>query len=291
MRTLAGWIALTPELRVKLLYSRHVWDCAQHADAWGRRLPELRARAHESAPPNERFVGFMDLLDGREGPGESVERLAGVYRVLKPHLVATYRAHLAAANAIYEPPTGRILERCQNEERRHVAAGQLVLASLLVDDGRRERAQAWERRLYAALSQAEGVTGDTVEPPLAFDGDETETARSLMAVDADFQPTVVSPDLETEVEEHARALATGDSVRVQRAIAEEARAAVLACYAGLEPCPKWEIVAQAKVGAYRLLKIRLSGPRGAVVVLQQWRRQDDQWRVVEAEIARTEPAS
>ena len=41
MRILGGWIALTPELSAKLLFGRHVWDNAQHADAWGKRLPEL----------------------------------------------------------------------------------------------------------------------------------------------------------------------------------------------------------------------------------------------------------
>ncbi len=47
MRVLGGWIALTPELPAKLLFGRHVWDCAQHADAWGRRLPELRSPAQQ----------------------------------------------------------------------------------------------------------------------------------------------------------------------------------------------------------------------------------------------------
>src|SRR5213596_909614 len=42
MRALGGWIALTPELSAKLLMGRHVWDLAQHCDAFGRRLPELR---------------------------------------------------------------------------------------------------------------------------------------------------------------------------------------------------------------------------------------------------------
>jgi len=28
MRVLGGWIALTPELPAKLLFGRHVWDCA-----------------------------------------------------------------------------------------------------------------------------------------------------------------------------------------------------------------------------------------------------------------------
>src|SRR5215475_10178659 len=43
MRIMAGWIALTPELVVKLEFGRQVWDCAQHADILGKRLPELRA--------------------------------------------------------------------------------------------------------------------------------------------------------------------------------------------------------------------------------------------------------
>jgi len=54
MRLLAGWIALTPEVPVKLLMGRQVWDCAQHADLWGRRLPELRAPAQQSEPANDR---------------------------------------------------------------------------------------------------------------------------------------------------------------------------------------------------------------------------------------------
>src|SRR5439155_18495337 len=108
-RILAGWIALTPELSAKLLLGRHVWDNAQHADAWGKRLPELRAHAQESEPPNQAFVALMDALEEPEAPGQTVERLTGVYRVLKPHLLSVYEQHLVRANPVYEPPTCRIL--------------------------------------------------------------------------------------------------------------------------------------------------------------------------------------
>src|SRR6059036_2937166 len=109
MRTLGGWIALTPELAPKLLFGRHVWDCAQHADLWGRRLPELRAPAQQSEPANARFAAFMDALERPEAWGDTLERLTGVYAVLKPHLVTVYARHLASTNAVYEPPTRRIL--------------------------------------------------------------------------------------------------------------------------------------------------------------------------------------
>lgn len=164
MRTLAGWIALTPEITAKLLMGRQVWDCAQHADLWGKRLPELRAPAQVSEPPNEAFVRFMDALEGREAWGETVERLTGIYRVLKPHLIAVYSAHLAQANPIYEVPTRRILERLLAEERQHMGDGQRLLAELAVTPARGRRASAWQAELDGLLLQAGGVTGERPWP-------------------------------------------------------------------------------------------------------------------------------
>lgn len=159
MRILAGWIALTPELSAKLLMGRQVWDCAQHADLWGKRLPELRSPAHVSEPPNEAFVRFLDALENREAWGETLERLTGVYRVLKPHLVQTYGRHLAHANPIYEPPTRRILERCLAEERRHVADAGPVLETLIATEAHCARVAAWETELQGLLTAAGGVMG------------------------------------------------------------------------------------------------------------------------------------
>src|SRR6266545_3174447 len=80
-RILGGWLALTPELSAKLLMGRHVWDNAQHADAFGKRLPELRAPAQSSEPGSAGFAALMDALESPEAPHQTVERLVGVYRV------------------------------------------------------------------------------------------------------------------------------------------------------------------------------------------------------------------
>lgn len=159
MRVMAGWIALTPEVPAKLLLGRQVWDCAQHADQWGRRLPELRAPAQVSEPPSPEFVRFLDALEEREGWGETIERLAGVYRVLKPHLVTVYAAHLDRVNPVYEPPTRRILERCLADERRHVSDGEAVLSALARTPGDLARLAALERDLWHRLDASGGVTG------------------------------------------------------------------------------------------------------------------------------------
>jgi 1,2-phenylacetyl-CoA epoxidase catalytic subunit len=162
MRMMAGWIALTPELPAKLLLGRQVWDCAQHADQWGKRLPELRAPAQVSEPSGPEFVRFLDALEGREAWGETIERLTGVYRVLKPHLVAAYAAHAGRVNPVYEPPTRRILDRCLADERRHIADGEAVLDALARTPGDRARVTAWERELRGMLDASGGVTGSVV---------------------------------------------------------------------------------------------------------------------------------
>jgi hypothetical protein len=159
MRVMAGWIALTPELPAKLLLGRQVWDCAQHADQWGKRLPELRAPAQVSEAPSSGFVRFFDVLEAREAWGETLERLTGVYRVLKPHLATVYEAHLGQVNAVYEPPTHRILERCLVDERRHLAEGAAVIERLARTGDEQARVAAWERELRRMLDASGGVTG------------------------------------------------------------------------------------------------------------------------------------
>src|SRR5438552_15143422 len=160
MRALGGWIALTPELSAKLLMGRPVWDLAQHCDAFGRRLPELRAHAQESESANPSIATFMDAIEEPEAPDQTVERLVGVYSVLKPHLRATYREHLARANPVYEPPTRRILTRCIDDEERHIVAGETTLRHLAGAPSVKERAVSRQRRLQGLLAAAGGVTGE-----------------------------------------------------------------------------------------------------------------------------------
>src|SRR5258707_11340675 len=159
MRILGGEPDPAPELSVKLLLGRHVWDNAQHADLWGKRLPELRATAQVSEPSKGRLVAFMDALEAAGAPGETIGRVVGVYRVPKPQLLATYETHLASANAVYEPPTCRILTRCIEDERRHVAAGETILRHLRRTPALEARARAAETSLWAQLEAAGGVTG------------------------------------------------------------------------------------------------------------------------------------
>jgi hypothetical protein len=292
MRILGGWIALTPEVPVKLLFGRHVWDCAQHADLWGKRLPELRSPAQQSEPANDRVVAFMDLIESRETPAATPERVTGVYRVLKPHLAAVYAHHLADANAIYEPPTRRILQRCVDEERRHVATGALVIARLGANPEWRRRADEWEQRLLSALGAAGGITGAAgTERDFTAPADEAgeaspwHPARDVVGLGSSFDASVVPADLAARIEAHGQALLAGDRDALSRDVLPDARAAVDATYVDLRgPWERARVVACAKVGAYRMVKLALDGVAGRTMLQLRWHPVDGTWRVAAADV-------
>lgn len=292
MRVMGGWIALTPELSAKLLLGRHVWDCAQHADLWGKRLPELRAPAQVSEPPNERFVGFMELLESPEAFGQTPERLVGIYRVLKPHLLATYEHHLAHANAVYEPPTRRILERTIEEERRHVAAGLAILARHLRDDTTHGRAGEWQERLRTLLVEAGGIAGDGVAHLRApeIPPDPAGIAGDLVELEKPVGKWPLPEELEATVEAHGQSLTRQDLATVAKDLMPEARSTGEELYrsvVGWRP-DRHDIVGVAQLGAHRQVKLRLSRPERAIVLLLRWVQHEECWRVAEVEVARAE---
>jgi hypothetical protein len=294
-RLLGGWIALTPELDAKLLFGRHVWDCAQHADAWGRRLPELRSPAQQSEPANDGVVALMELVQSAEGPTQTVERVAAVYRVLKPHLATVYERHLAVANPVYEPPTRRILERCLVEERRHAAAGAHVLDRLVVaDPPLAARARAWEARLLEALAAAGGITGDVDAPlivPPALVPDAATVAQDLVPLPPPFDPAAALADLAAPLQAHARALTGGDLAALRGDLAPDAGPEVVAAYASLGgPFERFELVGCARLGRQRMVKLKLVGPRARVVLQERWVPSSEGWRVAAVEATRSEPA-
>ena len=288
MRILGGWIALTPELSVKLLLGRHVWDNAQHADLWGRRLPELRAAAQVSEPANARLVAFMDALEAAEAPGETIERVVGVYRVLKPQLLATYEAHLASANAVYEPPTCRILTRCIEDERRHLAAGETILRHLLRTPALEARARAGEASLWARLEAAGGVTG---AGPLArasgvgaTDAALSDDAREFIRLEQATGSWPIAPELAAALGAFGDALAAGDPEGARRWLdpsvetSPDLQSRLLAARGA-----RHRVVAFARVGQQRLVKLQLDGGAERLTLLLRWVPTGAGWRVAALE--------
>ena len=295
MRVLGGWIALTPELPAKLLFGRHVWDCAQHADAWGRRLPELRAPAQASEPANDAVVTFMQLMETPEAPGQTLERIAGAYGVLKAHLVTLYARHLASTNSVYEPPTRRILTRCLEEERRHAAAGRVVLGQLAANGLARERVAEWQRRLVDALVKAGGVTGDAgaslVDPSLLDVAGEA-VASDLVQPPPDFDAAALPSDLAGAVDAYGAVLRADDFAGAAAWIVPGAREAVGAALAVLPGRPTaTRVVGLAAIGRQQMVKLRVETSHAVGLVHLRWTSTPSGWRIAAAELVSTERAT
>ena len=296
LRALAGWMALTPEISAKLLMGRHVWDVAQHADAFGKRLPELRAPAQVSEPANPSFVAFMDALEEPEGPRQTIERLVGVYRVLKPHLLASYQDHLGRANAVYEPPTRRVLVRCIDDEQRHIAAGETILRHLIDAPALGERATVWRGRLDGLLTTAGGVTGDGLPAPVPaaptqppeLDAD----AREWIRLERSVAVWPIPDDLRAAFGAFGDALVVGDWAAARRWLGPGVAwgDAAESLLSPARPAGH-RVVAFARIGGQRLVKLRFDGGAGAVTLLTRWIPGGEGWRVAAVELGRVDAAT
>jgi hypothetical protein len=187
-------------------------------------------------------------------------------------------------NAVYEPPTERILRHLADDERRHVAAGEAILRHLATTPALQARARAWQDRLHGALEAAGGVTGaglpaaarvDAAAPAPMLSDDAAEFIRLARAVEQWPMPE----ELETALRATGDALVHGDEAALRRWLAPDATRdpELGGRIAQIEP-ERHHVAAFAKIGRQRAIKIRLDGRRGAVTVLSRWAPGEDGWR-------------
>ena len=168
-QALAGWIATMASPKLKIVMAEHAYQDAIHADALGRRLPELRIQenidmtvpptlrvADVRRPPNEEFAAFVQAMQDQD---EELPRLVGVYRVLKPHLAVYYRHHMAVTDQVCDSPTVRTLKFILIDEEEHVRWGQAIYEELADTPAKRRQAMEWQMHLEELLAASGGVTG------------------------------------------------------------------------------------------------------------------------------------
>ncbi|MBW3669211.1 MAG: hypothetical protein KY443_08360 [Actinobacteria bacterium] len=158
---LGGWVATVPELDVKMRLGTHTYKHAWHAELWHKRLPELREMNPErlTQPANDDVVAFFDAMTEPEAPGETIEKLVGVYRVLIPHKIAAYTYHLNNTSQITDAPTIRSLRHALDDEFEDWRDGEMLIQSLIDTEEEVERAAAHQAQLEAILVRGGGIAG------------------------------------------------------------------------------------------------------------------------------------
>jgi hypothetical protein len=163
MLAMGGWLATIPEIPVKTGLGKVIWETAQIADRFGKRLPELRCGRKAIAAaesPNQSFAAFIEAVCEPEAPDLTIEKLAGVFDVLKPHLIEVYERTMRETDQIADAPTIELLEDTVRRTRRHIAWGKEVLERLCDTDAKRQRRHARQKDLQRQLEESGGVTGD-----------------------------------------------------------------------------------------------------------------------------------
>jgi hypothetical protein len=159
---LGGWVATVPELDVKTRLGTHCYKHAWHSELWHKRLPELREMNPDrlTQPANEHIERFMGAITEPEAPGQTIEKLAGVYRVLIPHKIAAYTYHLNNTSTITDAPTIRSLRLVLNDELEDWRDGEMLLQSLIETDDEVERAASHQSALEKIMLRAGGIAGE-----------------------------------------------------------------------------------------------------------------------------------
>lgn len=164
MEVALHWLAPTPEWEIKEALGLHLHLDALHVAALRSRIGEMR-----SPPPRMDVTCdpaldcfFDELLTARS----SVEKIAGLYGVLKPALLAAYRQHYAAANPVADYPTRHMLQHILVDEEEAALWGkEAVAAAMSLPDA--HEAAAWIEHLSAFLAAAGGITGSSPHPDVA----------------------------------------------------------------------------------------------------------------------------
>src|SRR5437867_11219910 len=169
MEAEGGWVATMAAPKLKIALAEHAYQCSLHADALGRRLPELRVQenidmsipptlrvADVRRAPNEVFARFVSEMQDQE---DELLRLTGLYRVLKPHLAVYYRHHMALTDQVCDSPTVRMLKFILIDEEEHIRWGQAIYEEMADIPAKRRQALEWQMHLEEILAASGGVTG------------------------------------------------------------------------------------------------------------------------------------
>ena len=158
----AAFMNPTPEWEVKGALSLHLYLDGEHSQALRQRVAELRRPPlYLDQCPDPKLEA---LTEEAMRAGSTIELLVGVFRVIRPALLAAYEKHLAETNPLFDFPTCRLLKTAIAEETQMTEWGQQALAALAQTDDQKASATAWENHLRAFLRAAGGIAGTEAIP-------------------------------------------------------------------------------------------------------------------------------
>lgn len=158
MEIALAWLNPTPEWEVKEALSLHLYLDGEHVGALRERVSEMRnPPPRMDVCPDPAIQAFFDELLTAE---DTLEKVVGLYGVLKPTLVAAYRQHIDSANPLVDYPTRRMLRHILLDEDEIMHWGESAIEALTASTEEKAHAEQWIAHLSAYLRAAGGIMGD-----------------------------------------------------------------------------------------------------------------------------------
>ena len=156
------WLASTPEWEVKEALGLHLSLDAENAAYIRKRVGEMRSPIPrmDISPDSELDRFFDELLTAQT----TLEKVVGLYGVLRPAIVDAYRRHFEHASPIIDHPTRRMIKHILLDQEEIAAWGEAAVAAVTDTPDNREIARGWVEHLTAYLLTAGGIMGDVDKP-------------------------------------------------------------------------------------------------------------------------------
>lgn len=167
MRALGARQIAVANWELKAATPRHLWHDSLHADALRNRVLELRyPRRDVDVDHDPELTVFLEHLT--RGATDAEFGL-GIYTVVKPALVAAYRAYLAGADDLNDAPSIHHVKHILIDEEEDLAEMASILAALPADEA--AAAKPWVDALGAHLAAIGGILGDGLKGEMPNDPD------------------------------------------------------------------------------------------------------------------------
>jgi hypothetical protein len=126
METVARWTPSTPEMEVKLLFGRQIWDFAQMADALGKRVFEMRQPLHFTCAPVQACDDLLDDIAALDGTADRLDALG----VLQSGFSTRLTRYQSRVDPVLDQPSTVILAAMVRELARQRQDGEALRRSI-----------------------------------------------------------------------------------------------------------------------------------------------------------------
>ncbi|BBH24945.1 hypothetical protein Back11_62900 [Paenibacillus baekrokdamisoli] len=158
MRAMAGYLPSMKSWETRKMLARHIWLDAMHADMLRSRTLDLRYPRVDVDEDSDAHL--IKLLHQLPNAATDEQFVAGIYRVIKPALLAAFKTYMHNSDPLDDAPSHLYLQRIINELEQQ----QTDFETIRTSTGKAFADTRWETFLHSVLAASGGIDGLDLDP-------------------------------------------------------------------------------------------------------------------------------